>query len=70
MSTSEAKTAGRKIRVTQVKSTTGFNKNQALVLESLGLRRIRHSIEVPDTPSIRGMIHKIRHLVIVEDSQA
>ena len=49
-----AKPADKKmIRVTQVKSTTGFNKNQAEVIRSLGLRRIRHSIEVPDTASIR-----------------
>jgi large subunit ribosomal protein L30 len=54
------------LRVTQVKSTIGFNKNQADVVRGLGLRRIRHTVEVPDTPEMRGMIHKVRHLVTVE----
>jgi large subunit ribosomal protein L30 len=58
--------AVRKIKVTQVRSTIGFNKKQRDVIRSLGLRRIRHTIEVPDTPAVRGMIHKVRHLVTVE----
>jgi large subunit ribosomal protein L30 len=58
--------ADRKIRVTQVRSTIGFNRKQRDVVRSLGLRRIRHTIEVPDTPEVRGMIHKVRHLVTVE----
>lgn len=53
------------LKVTLVKSTIGFNKKQADVVRSLGLRRIRHTIEVPDTPEMRGMIHKVRHLVTV-----
>ena len=58
--------AQKKLKVTLVKSTIGFNQKQALVVRSLGLRRIRHAIEVPDTPEMRGMIHKVRHLVTVE----
>jgi large subunit ribosomal protein L30 len=58
--------AKRTLKVTQVKSTIGFNKKQGDVVRSLGLRRIRHTIEVPDTPEVRGMIHKVRHLVTVE----
>jgi len=58
--------AVRKIKVTQVRSTIGFNKKQRDVIRSLGLRRIRHTIEVPDTAAVRGMIHKVRHLVTVE----
>jgi large subunit ribosomal protein L30 len=54
------------LKVTQVKSTIGFNRKQGEVVRGLGLRRIRHTIEVPDTPEMRGMIHKIRHLVTVE----
>jgi large subunit ribosomal protein L30 len=57
---------GKRIKVTQVRSTIGFNRKQGDVVRSLGLRRIRHTIEVPDTPEMRGMIHKIRHLVVVE----
>ena len=54
------------LKVTLVKSTIGFNRKQALVVRSMGLRRIRHTIDVPDTPEMRGMIHKVRHLVTVE----
>jgi large subunit ribosomal protein L30 len=54
------------LKVTQVKSTIGFNKKQGDVVRGLGLRRIRHTIEVLDTPEMRGMIHKVRHLVTVE----
>jgi large subunit ribosomal protein L30 len=54
------------LKVTQLKSTIGFNKSQAVVLKSLGLRRIRHTIEVNDTPANRGMLLKVRHLVHVE----
>ena len=57
--------AGR-VKVTLVKSTIGFNRNQAKVVESMGLRRIGHSVELADTPATRGMILKVRHLVTVE----
>ena len=57
-------TAAR-VTVTQVRSPIGFDKRQALVVKGLGLRRIGHSIDVVDNPSIRGMIHKVRHLVRV-----
>ncbi|MBA3270882.1 MAG: 50S ribosomal protein L30 [Acidobacteria bacterium] len=56
----------KRLKVTLVKSTTGFNRNQSRVVESMGLRRIRHSVELADTPEVRGMIHKVRHLVTVE----
>ena len=42
-----------------------FNEKQARVVEGLGLRKIRHSVELADTPETRGMIHKVRHLVEV-----
>ena len=56
----------KRLKITLVKSTIGFGKKQAAVVEGLGLRRIRHTIEVPDTPSIRGMMHKVRHLIEVQ----
>jgi large subunit ribosomal protein L30 len=56
----------KRLKVTLVKSTIGFNNKQWLVVESLGLRRLNHSIDVADTPAVRGMIHKVRHLVVVE----
>ena len=54
------------VKVTLVKSPIGFNKNQGLVVRSMGLRRIRHTVELKDTTEIRGLIHKVRHLVTVE----
>jgi large subunit ribosomal protein L30 len=68
MSRRAAKKTGdtNRVTITLVKSTIGFNKNQAKVVEGMGLRRIGHSIELPDTPATRGMILKVRHLVTVK----
>ena len=55
------------VKVTLVRSPIGFNAKQAKVVQSLGLRRIRHTIEVADTPETRGMIHKVRHLVDISE---
>ena len=60
-------TKGDTVRVTLTRSPTGFNSNQAIVVKGLGLRRIRHTVELKDTPSVRGMIHKVRHLVDVAE---
>jgi large subunit ribosomal protein L30 len=54
------------VKVTLLRSPIGFNRNQAEVVRSLGLRRLRHTVELKDTSAIRGMIHKVRHLVEVE----
>ena len=59
------KKAANKVKVTLMVSPIGFNKTQAATVQGLGLRRIRHSVEVVDTPATRGMIHKVRHLVKV-----
>jgi large subunit ribosomal protein L30 len=58
---------GGVVKVTLLKSPIGFNRNQATVVRSLGLRRIRHTVELKDTPATRGMIHKVRHLVGVSE---
>jgi len=55
------------IRVTQVKSTNGRLQNHKACVSGLGLRRIGHTVEVEDTPSVRGMINKVHYLVRVED---
>ena len=57
---------GGTVKVTLIKSPIGFNGTQGEVVRSLGLRRIRHTVELKDTPAMRGMIHKVRHLVTVE----
>jgi large subunit ribosomal protein L30 len=56
----------RRVKITLVKSTIGFNKDQQKVVKGIGLRRIGHTVELADTPATRGMIHKVRHLVTVE----
>jgi len=60
-------TKGDTLKVTLVRSPLGFNRTQAAVVLGLGLRRIRHTVELKDTPAIRGMIHKVRHLVEVAE---
>ena len=56
------------VKVTLVKSPIGFKNNQRDVVRSMGLRRIRHTVELKDSPSVRGLIHKVRHLVEVEEA--
>ena len=55
------------MRITQFKSKNGSDKRQLDTLRSLGLRRIGHSVEVQDTPQARGMVHRVRHLVRIEE---
>ncbi|MBW2233883.1 MAG: 50S ribosomal protein L30 [Deltaproteobacteria bacterium] len=57
--------AGR-IKVTLVRSPIGYDRRQRRTLAGLGLRRIRQTVELQDQPAIRGMIDKVRHLVVVE----
>ena len=55
------------IKVTQVKSTFGRLKKHRACVAGLGLRRIGHTVEVEDTPSVRGMINRVHYLVRVEE---
>jgi len=61
------KPAGKKLKITLLRSPIGFNKTQGKTVEGMGLRRIRHTVELPDTPETRGMILKVRHLVEVAE---
>jgi len=65
MANQRTDTKGGTVKVTLVKSPIGFTRNQGTVVKALGLRRIRHTVELKDTPAVRGMIHKVRHLVDV-----
>lgn len=56
------------LKVTQFKSKNGSDKRQLDTLRSIGLRRIGHTVEVKDTPQMRGMLHKVRHLVEVDEA--
>jgi len=60
-------TVTKRLKLTQIRSGIGFNKNQSVALLGLGLRRIRHTVEVEDTPAVRGLILKVRHLITVEE---
>ncbi|QIB66225.1 50S ribosomal protein L30 [Kineobactrum salinum] len=55
------------IKVTQIKSKHGRLKNHRACIAGLGLRRIGHTVEVEDTPSVRGMINKVNYLVRIEE---
>ena len=55
----------KRLKITQLRSGIGFDKKQTLALRGLGLRRIRHTVDVEDTKAIRGLILKVRHLVQV-----
>lgn len=54
-----------KIKITQIKSRINAPKVQKLTLDALGLRKMNHSVVMEDTPSIRGMIKTVHHLVEV-----
>ena len=54
------------VRVTLVKSTNGCRQEHRQTVRGLGLRRIRHTVELADTPAVRGMIRQVAYLVRVE----
>lgn len=58
--------AAKTVKITLVRSPIGALPKHKACLTGLGLRRIRHSSELEDTPSVRGMISKVSHLVKVE----
>ena len=64
---SEGDQAGM-ISVRWVKSQIGFDQRQRATLRGLGFRRLNQRVQLEDTPSIRGMIFKVRHLVVVEEA--
>jgi large subunit ribosomal protein L30 len=55
-----------RLRVRWVRSAIGFDRKQRATLVGLGLRRLNQTVEVEDTPCVRGMIDKVIHLVVVE----
>ena len=60
--------ADSKIKLKLVKSTAGCDADHRATVRGLGLRKIRQSTERPDTPTVRGLIHQVRHLVEVEEA--
>ena len=57
--------AQEKIRVKQVKSIAGCKESHRATVRGLGLRRLNHTVELADTPEVRGMINKVYYLVTV-----
>jgi large subunit ribosomal protein L30 len=60
-------TSGKTLKVTLVRSPIGYAKDQKETVKALGLRRLHQTVEHQDSPSVRGMIRKIIHLVKVEE---
>lgn len=59
-----------RLHITWVKSCIGYPKDQKETVKALGLRRLNQSVEREDSASVRGMLHKVRHLVRVEEIEA
>ena len=57
----------KQLKITLVRSAIGFEKSQGDTAKALGLRKLHHSVTLKDIPSVRGMINKISHLVVVEE---
>jgi large subunit ribosomal protein L30 len=57
--------AKKTVKIQQIKSVIGYTERQRATMRGLGLRRIRHVVELEDTDAIRGMIDKVSHLVVV-----
>ena len=55
------------LKVTLTKSTIGYNKKQALIIEALGLKKLGQSKLLPDNESVRGSLFHVKHLVTVEE---
>lgn len=60
----------KKLKITWVKSTIGYEKSQRLTIQTLGLKKLHSVVVHNDTPEIRGMIRKVNHLVAVEEVEA
>jgi large subunit ribosomal protein L30 len=56
------------LTITQVKSANGTNERQKATLRTLGLRKIGQTVERPDSPQLRGLVHTVRHLLTVEEN--
>ena len=58
----------RKLKIRWVKSASGHKQDQRATVRALGLRKLQNSVEHDDTPQIRGMVFKVRHLVEVTEA--
>lgn len=65
---SKTETSSKTIRVTWVRSSIGYTKDQKATVKALGLRRLHQTVEHKDTPALRGMLNKVRHMLKIEES--
>lgn len=56
-----------KLRITYSKSSIGYKEDQKRTIKALGFSKLNQIVELNDTPAVRGMIHKVNHLVTVEE---
>ena len=59
-----------KLQIRWVRSQIGFEQSQRRTIRALGLRRLQHTVVHEDTPTMRGMLHKVRHMIEVEAAEA
>lgn len=57
-----------KLKITQVRSVIRRPETQKSVMKALGLRKMNQTVELDDTPQVRGMVSKVQHLVAVEEA--
>ncbi|HSR49068.1 MAG TPA: 50S ribosomal protein L30 [Anaerolineales bacterium] len=62
-----AESKAKVLRITLVRSPIGYNQTQKRTVRALGLRRLNHTVEQPDSPAVRGMLRAVEHLVRVEE---
>jgi len=60
--------ATKRVRVKQLRSAIGYDQRQRSALRGLGLRRLHHTVELEDTPAVRGLIRCVIHLIAVEEA--
>jgi len=55
------------VKITQVKSAIGYSEKHKATMRALGFHRLHQTVEHPDTPTLRGMLIKVNHLVVIEE---
>lgn len=62
-------TEPKKLKVTLVKSAIGYSERHKATVKALGFRKLNQTVVLPDTPSVRGMLYKVNHLVKIEEEK-
>ena len=62
-------TSPRQLKITLIKSAIGYSVKHKATVKALGLRKLHQSVTLPDTPSLRGMLLKVNHLVKIEEAK-